>query len=142
MQRKPPRTHPLVVALEVLELALLLLLARLAFSGGRRSLLLLPPLVLLEAVRLEAARPAAVPLHWPAVHQVERVLLYTEAQAVDHKATQHCLGRNTWIPTCRGVLAAHIFIVEEVEDRDARLTLVLISIACAQQEGEDVQLQQ
>lgn len=65
--------HPLVVALEVLEVALLLLLARLPLGGRRRScLLLLPlPLLLLEAVGLEAARAATVALHRPAVHQME-----------------------------------------------------------------------
>lgn len=62
-------SHPLVIALEVLEVALLLLLPRLPLGGRRRRrLLLLPPLVLLEAVGLEAARSAAVPLHRPVVH--------------------------------------------------------------------------
>ena len=69
--------YTLVIALEVLEVTLLLLLARLPLGGCCRCGFLLLPLslLLLEAVWLEAAGAAAVALHWPAIHQVERVLL-------------------------------------------------------------------
>jgi hypothetical protein len=62
--------HPLIIALKVLEVALLLLLARLSLGGRCRCglLLLALSLLLLEAVGLEAAWTAAVALHRPAVH--------------------------------------------------------------------------
>ncbi len=70
--------HPLVAALILVHHAGLLLLARLPMLAlRRRGGLSLPlSLCLLEAVRAEPPRPAAVALRRPRVHQVERVLLW------------------------------------------------------------------
>lgn len=81
-------SHPLVIALEVLEVALLLLLARLPLGGGcGGSLLLLPPLVLLESIWLEPLGAAAVTLHRLAVHQLVRVFLYQSSGRTSERRT-------------------------------------------------------
>ena len=69
-------TYPLVVP-EVVELPTLLLLAGLPVLVLFSPSCLIP--ALLESVLLKPSA-AAAPLHWSAVHQVERVLLY-ESQA-------------------------------------------------------------
>ncbi len=76
------RAHPLVIP-EVVELPALLLLARLPV------LMLVPPSglvsALLEPVLLEAPTTTP-PLHWSAVHQMERILLQ---RPVVHITTSH-----------------------------------------------------